>query len=73
MNPIASPQHALYALVVSLGFFRLIGDAHAQLYISQNNSTSIVGEYDAATGAAINAHFITGLARISRRVEQQGK
>jgi hypothetical protein len=33
--------------------------AHAQLYVSQG---STVGEYDATTGAAINANFITGLS-----------
>jgi hypothetical protein len=37
------------------------GNARAQvLYVSQG-SPGIVGEYDATTGAAINANFITGL------------
>jgi hypothetical protein len=37
------------------------GSARAQvLYVSQVNA-GIVGEYDATTGAAINASFITGL------------
>jgi hypothetical protein len=35
------------------------GNAHAQLYVGQFNNGS-VGEYDAITGAAINANFITG-------------
>ena len=34
--------------------------AHAQLYVSQLSNGS-VGEYDATTGVAINANFITGL------------
>ena len=34
--------------------------ARAQLFVSQSNAGS-VGEYDATTGAAINASFITGL------------
>jgi hypothetical protein len=35
-------------------------NARAQLYVAQAGNNT-VGEYDATTGAAINANFITGL------------
>jgi hypothetical protein len=37
-------------------------NACAQLYVSQSGVGGTVGEYDAATGAAINANLVTGLS-----------
>ncbi len=41
----------------------MLGSARAQIYVSQevSSSTGTVGEYDATTGAVINANLITGV------------
>jgi hypothetical protein len=44
-----------------LALWAMPRSAHAQLYASQS-TTNTVGKYDANTGAAINANFITGLS-----------
>ena len=58
------PQcRALCALLLGIAaLWALPSIARAQLFVSQSNAGS-VGEYDATTGAAINASFITGLNR----------
>jgi hypothetical protein len=43
--------------VIACAVWSLPGEAFAQLYVGQSGS---IGEYDASTGAAINADFITG-------------
>jgi hypothetical protein len=50
------------ALIVIAALWALPGSARAQLYASQGSVGGTVGEYDAVTGAAINASFITGLS-----------
>jgi hypothetical protein len=51
---------AFYPFVIAIAvLWAMPRNAHAQLYITQDNGT--VSEYDATTGAAINANFITGL------------
>jgi hypothetical protein len=51
---------ALLAFPITIAvLWALPRNAHAQLYITPGNGT--VSEYDATTGAAINANFITGL------------
>src|SRR5437763_1275601 len=53
-------SRALVGLFLSaIALSILSNTAHAQLYVSQQAGR--VGEYDAITGAAINANFITGL------------
>src|SRR5206468_3447556 len=52
-------SRALVGLFLSaIALSILSNTAHAQLYVSQQAGR--VGEYDAITGAAINANFITG-------------
>jgi len=55
-------RRALCTLLLGItALWAMPGSARAQvLYVSQVNA-GIVGEYDATTGAAINANFITGL------------
>jgi hypothetical protein len=52
---------ALSALLLSIAALGVSSSARGQIYVSQiaNNT---VGEYDASTGAAINASLITGTA-----------
>jgi hypothetical protein len=45
-------------LIAVVALWAMPRNARAQLYITQNTTVS---EYDATTGAAINANFITGL------------
>ena len=45
-------------LLLAAVLWSLPSSGHAQLYISQDTT---VGKYDVATGATINANFITGL------------
>ena len=48
-------------LIAIAGLWRMPRNAHAQLYVIRGSKTGIVSEYDAKTGVAINASFITGL------------
>jgi uncharacterized membrane protein len=55
-------RRALFALLIGIAaLWAMPRSARAQLYVSQLLGNSSVGEYDATTGAAINANFITGL------------
>jgi PKD domain len=50
-----------YTLYLSIfAFWAMPRSARAQIYVSEFG-TNTVGEYDATTGAAINANFITGV------------
>jgi hypothetical protein len=52
---------AFYPFLIAIaGLCALPKNSHAQLYVAQA-SANIVSEYDAKTGAPINANFITGL------------
>jgi len=52
---------AFYPFVIAIAvLWAMPRNAHAQLYVTQRGA-GIVGEYDATTGFAINANFITGL------------
>jgi hypothetical protein len=53
-------QLATVALVI-VALWAMPGSARAQLYVSQLSSGT-VGEYDAATGAVINASLVTGVS-----------
>src|SRR6266496_3454501 len=46
-------------LIIFLGTL-LAGQAHGQIFVT-NEASGTVGEYDAATGAAINASLVSGL------------
>jgi hypothetical protein len=48
-------------LIAIAGLWLMPRNAHAQLYVIRGSKYGIVSEYDAKTGAAINASFITGL------------
>jgi DNA-binding beta-propeller fold protein YncE len=51
---------ALCTVVIGIAsLWAMPRSAHAQIYVSQGDTAGI-GEYDATTGAAINANFITG-------------
>jgi hypothetical protein len=53
-----------YTLILCISaFWALPRSARAQIYVSQevSSSTGTVGEYDATTGAVINANLITGI------------
>jgi len=53
-------RRVLYTLVLGVtALWAMPECARAQLYVSQS-TTNTVGKYDAATGAVINANFITG-------------
>ncbi|HEY2341426.1 MAG TPA: Ig domain-containing protein, partial [Chthoniobacteraceae bacterium] len=53
----------LWPLLLATALWNLSDRAHAQIYISQyNDGSEIVGEYDASTGAAINASLMTGVS-----------
>jgi hypothetical protein len=63
-NPITSNfrplLRAFYAFLITIAaLWAMPRNAHAQLYVTQ--LSGVVSEYDATTGAAINASFITGL------------
>src|SRR5207237_436226 len=49
---------ALVPLLLTAVFSVLCSSVHAQLYVSQGGTDGKVGEYNATTGAAINANFI---------------
>src|SRR5271165_3616349 len=53
---------ALCTLLLGIAaLWSVSGNAGAQIYVTQGTNNT-VGEYNAITGAAINANFITGLA-----------
>jgi hypothetical protein len=55
-------RRALCTLLVGItALWAMPRNARAQIYVIQYGNGS-VGEYDATTGAAINANFITGLS-----------
>ncbi len=47
-------------VIVTAVLWAMPRNAHAQLYVTQQGA-GIVSEYNATTGGAINANFITGL------------
>ncbi len=51
----------LFAAVVTLAAILIPASVRAQLYVGDQGNNS-VGTYDATTGAAVNANFITGLS-----------
>ena len=56
-----SLPRALCTLFLCMGaLWAMPGSARAQLYVGQYGS-GIIGEYNATTGAPINANLITGL------------
>ena len=59
-------MRAVYAFIFAISaLWALARNAHAQLYVTNRPAGSLnsglVGEYNATTGAMINASFITGL------------
>ena len=53
-------------LIAAAALWAMPKNARAQLYVTefpQGGAIGVVGKYDATTGAAINATFITGLNR----------
>src|ERR1700736_1487584 len=48
-------------LLTAAAFCILSSSAVAQLYVSQDGTSGIVGKYDSNTGGAISANFVTGL------------
>ena len=51
-------------LIAAAALWAMPKNARAQLYVTESTGPGVigvVGEYDATTGAAINASFITGL------------
>jgi hypothetical protein len=60
-SPSRPRRRALCTILISIAaLWTLPRNACAQLYVSNQNTDS-VGEYNATTGAPINADFITGL------------
>ena len=47
-------------LIIFLGTL-LAKQAHGQIYVNYNGNSGLIGEYDAATGATINASLVSGL------------
>jgi len=61
IKPWTPLSRALCTLLVGIAVLWLMtGSARAQLYVSQVDNNT-VSEYNATTGASINASFITGL------------
>jgi WD40 repeat protein len=60
LNARALLRVLLVVLTTWTAFLAMPGRAHAQLYVS-SRTTGIISEYNATTGAVINANFITGL------------
>ena len=57
-------MRALYPFLIAIAaLWAMPKNAHAQLYLTEfpGGGLGVVGKYDAKTGAAINATFITGL------------
>jgi hypothetical protein len=56
-------SHSLYVFLIAVAaVWAIPRNAHAQLYVTHEpGGAGVVGAYDAKTGAAINASFITGL------------
>ena len=57
-------MRAFYPFLIAIAaLWAMPRTAHAQLYVAQLTSfpIGVVDKYDAKTGAAINASFITGL------------
>jgi hypothetical protein len=53
---------AFYPFLIAIAaLWAMPRTARAQLYVTQGGTGGIVSKYNATTGAAINANFITGL------------
>src|SRR5216684_1197885 len=55
------PRALATLLLTAAAVCILSGSARAQLYISQDGTSGIVGKYNANSGRTINPNFITGL------------
>jgi hypothetical protein len=67
IEQIAARGSARNCVLCIAAFWAMPRDTRAQLYIAEANfsalATGSVGEYNATTGAVINANFFTGFSR----------